>query len=208
MIRLLIVDDDYLITTALKTILEAEGDLSVCGIGKDGNDAVRLYKQLQPDLLLMDIRMEHLDGLNAAEQILQSYPDARILLLTTFSDDEYIIKALHLGARGYILKQDYTGISPAIRAVLKEQTVFGAEITTRIPKLFEPQKAFDYETYQLTSRESSIIELVADGRSNREIAEALYLGEGTVRNYLSSILEKLELRDRTQLAVFFYQHLL
>ena len=121
MIRLLIVDDDYLITTALKTILEAEGDLSVCGIGKDGNDAVRLYKQLQPDLLLMDIRMEHLDGLNAAEQILQSYPDARILLLTTFSDDEYIIKALHLGARGYILKQDYTGISPAIRAVLKEQ---------------------------------------------------------------------------------------
>ena len=119
MIRLLIVDDDYLITTALKTILEAEGDLSVCGIGKDGNDAVRLYKQLQPDLLLMDIRMEHLDGLNAAEQILQSYPDARILLLTTFSDDEYIIKALHLGARGYILKQDYTGISPAIRAVLE-----------------------------------------------------------------------------------------
>ena len=162
MIRLLIVDDDYLITTALKTILEAEGDLSVCGIGKDGNDAVRLYKQLQPDLLLMDIRMEHLDGLNAAEQILQSYPDARILLLTTFSDDEYIIKALHLGARGYILKQDYTGISPAIRAVLKGQTVFGAEITTRIPKLFEPQKAFDYETYQLTSREFSIIELVAD----------------------------------------------
>ena len=80
--------------------------------------------------------------------------------------------------------------------------------TTRIPKLFEPQKAFDYETYQLTSREFSIIELVADGRSNREIAEALYLGEGTVRNYLSSILEKLELRDRTQLAVFFYQHLL
>ena len=98
MIRLLIVDDDYLITTALKTILEAEGDLSVCGIGKDGNDAVRLYKQLQPDLLLMDIRMEHLDGLNAAEQILQSYPDARILLLTTFSDDEYIIKGIAPGS--------------------------------------------------------------------------------------------------------------
>lgn len=155
----------------------------------------------------MDIRMGQMDGLNASEQILRRHPDARILLLTTFSDDEYIIKALHLGARGYILKQDYTGIAPAIRAVLKGQTVFGAEITTRLPKLLEPQKSFDYEKYQLTGREFSIIELVADGRSNREIAEMLFLGEGTVRNYLSSILEKLALRDRTQLAVFYYQHL-
>lgn len=155
----------------------------------------------------MDIRMGQMDGLNASEQILRRHPDAHILLLTTFSDDEYIIKALHLGARGYILKQDYTGIAPAIRAVLKGQTVFGAEITIRLPKLLEPQKSFDYEKYQLTGREFSIIELVADGRSNREIAEMLFLGEGTVRNYLSSILEKLALRDRTQLAVFYYQHL-
>ncbi|EJW93793.1 two component LuxR family transcriptional regulator, partial [gut metagenome] len=184
-----------------------EENMSVCAIGKNGNEAVALYEQFLPDLLLMDIRMEPLDGLNASEQILQKHSDARILLLTTFSDDEYIIKALHLGARGYILKQNYTGIAPAIRAVLKGQTVFGAEITTRLPKFFEPQKSFDYETYQITSREFSIIELVADGRSNKEIAEALYLGEGTIRNYLSNILEKLELRDRTQLAVFYYQHL-
>ncbi len=208
MIRILIVDDDYLITTALKTILEAEKDISVCASGKDGTEAVRLYEEFLPDLLLMDIRMEQMDGLKASEEILQSHPDARILLLTTFSDDEYIIKALHLGARGYILKQDYTGIAPAIRAVLKGQTVFGAEITTRLPKLFEPQKSFDYEKYQITDREFSVIELVADGRSNREISEILYLGEGTVRNYLSSILEKLALRDRTQLAIFYYQHLL
>lgn len=207
MIRILIVDDDYLITTALKTILEAEKDISVCAIGKDGTEAVCLYEEFLPDLLLMDIRMKQLDGLNASEQILKKHPDARILLLTTFSDDEYIIKALHLGARGYILKQDYTGIAPAIRTVLKGQTVFGAEITTRLPKLLEPQNSFDYEKYQITDREFSIIELVADGRSNREISEMLYLGEGTVRNYLSTILEKLTLRDRTQLAIFYYQHL-
>ena len=152
----------------------------------------------------MDIRMEKTDGLEAAAQVLSQFPDARILLLTTFSDDEYIIKALRLGAKGYLLKQDYQNIAPAVRAVFSGQTVFGDEITSRIPELMtQAPSGFDYEAHGISERELEVIRLTAEGFSNREIASRLYLSEGTVRNYLSSILDKLELRDRTQLAVFY-----
>ena len=206
MINIVIVDDDILVANALKTILEAEKELRVADIGADGSDAVSLYRKCKPDVLLMDIRMKNMSGLDASEQILKEFPEARILLLTTFSDDEYIVKALKLGAKGYLLKQDYTSIIPAIRAVCTGQTVFGTEIMSRIPGLLKKNTGFHYENYDIGTREYEIITLVAEGLSNREIAEHLYLGEGTVRNYLSSILDKLQLRDRTQLAVFYYQH--
>lgn len=206
MINIVIVDDDILVANALKTILEADKELRVAEIGADGLDAVSLYRKCKPDVLLMDIRMKNMSGLDASEQILKEFPEARILLLTTFSDDEYIVKALKLGAKGYLLKQDYTSIIPAIRAVCTGQTVFGTEIMSRIPGLLKKNTDFDYENYDIGSREYEIITLVAEGLSNREIAEHLYLSEGTVRNYLSSILDKLQLRDRTQLAVFYYQH--
>lgn len=206
MINIVIVDDDILVANALKTILEADKELRVAEIGADGSDAVSLYRKCKPDVLLMDIRMKNMSGLDASEQILKEFPEASILLLTTFSDDEYIVKALKLGAKGYLLKQDYTSIIPAIRAVCTGQTVFGTEIMSRIPGLLKKNTDFDYENYDIGSREYEIITLVAEGLSNREIAEHLYLSEGTVRNYLSSILDKLQLRDRTQLAVFYYQH--
>lgn len=206
MINIVIVDDDILVANALKTILEADKELRVAEIGADGSDAVSLYRKCKPDVLLMDIRMKNMSGLDASEQILKEFPEARILLLTTFSDDEYIVKALKLGAKGYLLKQDYTSIIPAIRAVCTGQTVFGTEIMSRIPGLLKKNTDFHYENYDIGSREYEIITLVAEGLSNREIAEHLYLSEGTVRNYLSSILDKLQLRDRTQLAVFYYQH--
>ena len=148
-----------------------------------------------------------MNGLEASEQILSEYPDAKILLLTTFSDDEYIVKALKFGVKGYLLKQDYTSIIPAIKAVCTGQTVFGTEIVSRIPDLLQKKSKFNYSLYEIGEREYEIITLVADGLSNREIAEELYLSEGTVRNYLSNILDKLHLRDRTQLAIFYYQHL-
>lgn len=206
MITILIVDDDVLVASALKTILEADETLSVTGTGSDGAEAVKMYRKLQPDVLLMDIRMKETNGLDASEQILAEYPHAKILLLTTFSDDEYIVKALKSGVKGYLLKQDYNSIIPAIKAVHTGQTVFGNEIVSRIPGLLEQKHEFNYEDYEIGEREYEIITLVADGLSNREIAENLHLSEGTVRNYLSSILDKLSLRDRTQLAVFYYQH--
>lgn len=204
--KIVIVDDDCLVTEALKTILQINGDVQVAATGMDGEEACRLYRQYNPDVLLMDIRMKGMNGLEAAEQILKEHPGANILLLTTFLDDEYIVKALRLGAKGYILKQDYASILPALQAVNSGQTVFGQEIVSKIPDLIRKEETFDYGTYKINEREQEIIRLIADGYSNKEIAAELFLSEGTVRNYLSSILDKLQLRDRTQVAVFYYQH--
>ena len=204
--NIIIVDDDCLVAGALKTILEVNEDVKVLDTGSDGKQACQLYEKYKPDVLLMDIRMKEMDGLEASERILKMDPKANILLLTTFSDDEYIVKALRLGAKGYLLKQDYGSILPALRAVYSGQTVFGTEIVSKIPDLLQGEKRFDYSSYDINEREFEIIELIANGYSNKEIAAELFLSEGTVRNYLCTILEKLQLRDRTQVAVFYYQH--
>ncbi|MCI9082543.1 MAG: response regulator transcription factor [Lachnospiraceae bacterium] len=204
--NIVIVDDDRLVSLSLKTILESNNEIQVSAIGKNGKEAISLYKKYKPDVLLMDIRMETMTGLQAAEQILRQEPDANILFLTTFLDDEYIVRALHLGAKGYILKQNFESLVPALKAVANGQSVFGNEIITRLPEFLASSNSFDYTAKGITEKEQEIIELVSEGFSNREIAGQLYLSEGTIRNYLSSILEKLDLRDRTQLAVFYYQH--
>lgn len=206
--NILIIDDDQLVAFSLKTILEAKEDINVLGIGNSGKDAISLYETLQPDILLMDIRMEEMNGLDAAKEILTAHPDAKILLLTTFSDDEYILKAIHLGAKGYILKQAFDSIAPALQAVYNGQTVFGDEVMGKIPDLISHTSTPDYSAYELTEKEFEIIQLVADGQNNKEIASQLFLSEGTVRNYISNILLKLNLRDRTQLACFYYKELL
>lgn len=205
--NIVIVDDDQLVSLSLKTILEVQPDISVVAIGESGEDAIRLYDTHLPDVLLMDIRMDKTNGLDAGNAILQKHPDAKILLLTTFSDDEYIIKAIHIGVKGYILKQAFESIAPAIHAVYNGQTVFGGEIMDKIPTLIQGQEHLSYENFDLSEKEYDIVRLVADGLNNKEIAGALFLSEGTVRNYISTILEKLELRDRTQLACFYYKHL-
>lgn len=214
MIRIVLVDDDQFVSISLKTILEAAGEISVLAIGNSGTQAIALYREHQPDVLLMDIRMDQMTGLEAGAQIIREFPDAKILLLTTFSDDEYIVKAIHLGAKGYILKQSFESIAPAVAAVHNGQTVFGDQIMNRIPTLIAGKQdgpdrrtnAWDLEKMGLSDKEFEIIQLVAEGLNNKEIASSLYLGEGTVRNYISTILEKLELRDRTQLAVFYYKN--
>jgi len=205
--KVVVIDDDKLVAISLKTILEANEDISVVATGYNGEEAIALYGEHQPDVLLMDIRMEVMSGLEAAERILKECPEAKILFLTTFSDDEYIIKALSMGAKGYILKQDFEGIVPALRAVLGGQNVFGGEVMGKLPVLMQSKEEFDYTRYDINEKEQGIIELVAEGLSNKEIAEKLFLSEGTVRNYISSILEKLALRDRTQLAVFYYKNI-
>ena len=201
--NLILIDDDLLVTTALKIILEADPEFHVIATGTSGAEAIILYDIHRPDLLLLDIRMKDMSGLDAAQQILQKHPSARILLLTTFSDDEYIVKALRIGTKGYLLKQDYAHITPAIRAVYDGQTVFGNEIVQRLPDLLQKKETVDFRKFDLSVKEVDIIRLVADGLSNKEIAEALCFGEGTVRNYLSIILNKLNLRDRTQLAIWY-----
>ena len=204
--RVIVIDDDQLVATSLKTILEASPDIEVVATGNDGTDAIAFYQEMKPDILLMDIQMKEMNGLEAAEMIIKEDPDAKILFLTTFSDDDYIIKALHLGAKGYILKQYFEGIVPSLHAVNQGQSVFGGEIVHKIPVLMQTKESFDYSQYDISKKEQDIIEQVAMGKSNREIAEELFLSEGTVRNYISTVLEKLSLRDRTQLAVFYYRN--
>lgn len=204
--RVLIVDDDMLVAISLKTILESDRDIEVVATGGSGDEAIDLYEEHRPDILLMDIRMDGMSGLEAGEKILSRYISAKILYLTTFMDDEYIVKALSIGAKGYILKQDFEGIIPALRAVYRGQNVFGQEIVDKLPKLINNKNSFDYSENDISDKEQEIIHEVAAGYSNKEIAARLYLSEGTVRNYISTILDKLQLRDRTQLAIFYYKN--
>lgn len=204
--RVVVVDDDKLVCVALKTILEAEKDISVIGTGHNGKEAIELYNNLKPDILLIDIRMETMTGLEAAESILTKDKQGKILFLTTFSDNEYIVKALRIGAKGYIIKQNFESIVPSLRAVLMGQSVFGDDIVSKIPSLISTNNKTDFSASGITEKELDIITLVAEGLSNKEIATRLYLSEGTVRNNISIILEKLSLRDRTQLAVFYYKN--
>lgn len=201
--NIIIIDDDRLVCMSLKTILQAEEGITVLATGGSGPEAVCLFEEHRPDILLMDIQMGGGSGLDAGEEILRRHPDARILFLTTFSDDEYILRALKIGSKGYLIKQDIASIAPALRAVMSGQSVFGNEVMTRLPELMEQERGADLSDYSMGEREKELIRLVAEGFSNREIADTMCLSEGTVRNYLSAVLEKLGLRDRTQLAVFY-----
>lgn len=206
--RILIVDDDKLVATSLKTILESDEDIEVVVTGYSAKEAVELYDSLKPDVLLMDIRMDGMTGLEAAKIIIQKDSSAKILFLTTFSDDEYIAKAFLIGAKGYILKQDFESIISSIKAVFLGQRVFGDEIITRMPALLSINNIKSEKImHNLTEKEVEIVTHVANGLSNKEISEMIFLSEGTVRNYISVILEKLALRDRTQLAIFYYKHI-
>ena len=204
--KIVIVDDDRLVTLSLSTIVKTDAGIEVLATGADGTEAIALYERFAPDILLMDIRMQTMTGLEAAERILARYSQARILFLTTFADDEYIIKALKIGAKGYLLKQNFESIVPALYAVYSGQTVFGDDIIAKLPSLIgDKQSSQSLASFGLTEKERELIGLVAEGLSNREIAAQLYLSEGTVRNSISVILDKLALRDRTQMAIFYYK---
>lgn len=193
-----LVDDDKLVRESLCTILKSK-EYEVLAMGSDGLEAVKLYFLHRPDVLLLDIRMQEMSGIEAAKEILAREPEAKILFITTFQDDVYIADAVKMGCRGYILKENISGIAPAIDAVAMDQQVFDSRIVQRITKGLE----LPLDDWDLTEREKDIMALVGQGYNNQEIAQRLYLSEGTVRNYISTLLEKLELRDRTQLAIYY-----
>lgn len=210
--RVLIVDDDALVINGLRTIIELatktyEDPYVVCATGKNGQEAMQLYQQHKPNVVLMDIRMPEMDGITAGKHIMDADPDAKLIYLTTFLEDEYIVEALKLGAKGYLMKTNYESIIPAIEAVVSGQRVFGDDIVAKIPGYFEKEPNKDVYFAGLTERESELVKWVAEGLNNKEIAEEMHFSEGTIRNYVSLILEKLQLRDRTQLAIYYYKNL-
>ena len=211
--NVLLIDDDALVTSGIQTIIEmatkqSADPIKVCAVGRNGEEALELYQAHKPDIVLMDIRMPVMDGITAGKQLLMLEPDARLIYLTTFLEDDYIVDALRLGAKGYLMKTDFDSLLPAFDAVMQGQRVFGDEIVAKIPDYIESgRNAPKAAMPALTDTERRLVYWLAEGLNNKEIAEQMHFSEGTIRNYLSIILEKLNLRDRTQLAIYYYKNL-
>ena len=216
MIKVMIADDQELIRDSLKIVLEQNGDMQVSALASDGQECLEMLETDRPDVILMDVRMPEVDGVQATRIIKEKYPEVHIIILTTFDDDEYVYNALKYGASGYMLKGvSVSELSAAIRTVASGGAMINPEVVTKVVKLFSQMaqkgstSSITVETLggvELFSRtERNIALLVGHGLSNKEIAERLKLSEGTVRNGLSSVLAKQGLRDRTQLAIWAVQ---
>ena len=211
MIRVLLVEDQEIVRRGLKTLLEIQPDLRVIAEAINGQHAIDLVQSLTasqtpPDVVMMDIRMPVMDGVQATQQICQQFPGTKILILTTFDDAKYVAEALRFGAKGYLLKDTPAAeLAEAIRSVDKGYTQFGPgileKIVVRVPATAPAPVTLPLGMTELTSREREVLLMIAAGSSNREIAQALFLSEGTVRNHISHILTRLNLRDRTQAAI-------
>jgi DNA-binding NarL/FixJ family response regulator len=212
-ITILIVDDQQLLRLGFRMIFEAEPDLEVVGEAGDGSEAVRLTGQTSPDVVLMDIRMPRMTGIEATEQIVAKYPGSRVLVLTTFDLDEYAFAALRAGASGFLLKNSEPAeLLSAIRTVARGDAVVAPRVTRRLLEKFASQlpagpddQAEDPRLGLLTEREREVLTKVAHGLSNAEIAGRMYLSEATVKTHVGRILPKLGLRDRVQAVVFAYE---
>ena len=216
MIRILLVDDQSIIREGLSSLLQTQPDLEVIGEAENGQVAVEKAIALQPHVILMDIRMPIMDGIAAIRILQEQAPEIKILVLTTFDEDEYITQAMSCGAQGYLLKDTPSSeLAQAIRSVNQGYTQMGPglfakamansaeQVNAGVKSLTTPP-----ELEQLTAREKEVLQLIATGYSNREIAAELYITERTVKNHVNSILRSLNLRDRTQAAIFAYQHFL
>jgi DNA-binding NarL/FixJ family response regulator len=209
MIRLLLVDDQDIFRQGLTALLSVEDDLEVIGQAKNGSEAIALAKTLQPHVILMDVRMPVCDGVQATREIHQHYPWIRILVLTTFDDDEYILQSLQVGALGYLLKRTPSqDIAAAIRSVSQGYSQLGPTIALKVFSQLKASPPANPYLDLLSKREIEVLKLVGQGKNNQEIAQELYLSEGTVKNYVTQILDKLQMRDRIQVALWAQQNLL
>jgi DNA-binding NarL/FixJ family response regulator len=208
MIKLLLVDDQDIFRQGLATLLSTETDLEVVAQASHGEQAIALTQQLQPDVILMDIQMPVCDGVTATREICQRYPWMRILVLTTFDDDEYIGQSLQAGAKGYLLKRkSSTEMAMAIRAVNRGYAQLSPEIATKVFTQIKLTPENNRYLNILTSRELEVLQLVGQGQNNHEISSSLHLSVGTVKNYLTQIFNKLEVRDRIAAALWANENL-
>jgi DNA-binding NarL/FixJ family response regulator len=203
-IRVLIVDDQALMREGLKTLLEGDEKVEIAGEAADGVEALRKIRHAKPDVALVDVRMPRMDGVELAGRLSAHHPEVAVIILTTFDDDEYIFGGIRAGARGYLLKDTPSEeLVSAIEKTHRGETVLGGQVTSRVvselKRLSGPAGA---SAGVLSEREVEVVRLVGSGASNRELARALYISEGTAKNHISKILRKLDLRDRTQLALY------
>ena len=210
MIRVLLVDDQHLVRSGFRMILEGEADIVVVGEGASGVEGVRLAKAEQPDVVLMDIQMPDMDGLEATARIVALDDAPRVIILTTFEHDDYVFSALRNGASGFLLKNAPPDqLIDAVRIVSGGESLLAPSVTRRIIDEFARRPAVQAPPVladPLTDRELEVLRLVARGRSNAEIAEELYVGEATVKTHVSNVLLKLAVRDRVQAVVWAYEH--
>ncbi len=210
MTRVLLADDQALVRQGFRLILELEKDIEVVGEAADGLDAVRLARELEPDVVVMDIRMPNLDGIEATRRLQASASQARVLILTTFDLNEYVYEAMRAGASGFLLK-DVPGdqLVTGIRIVASGDALLAPTLTRRLIEHFvrrpPPDAAPPHGLDALTARETEVLTLLARGRSNAEIAAALFLGDATIKTHVGRILQKLDLRDRVQAVVYAYE---
>lgn len=213
MIKVLIADDQELIRQSLQIVLNIKESIRVIDVVANGQEVIQSIRKERPDVILMDIRMPKMDGVQCTKIIKENYPEVKIIILTTFDDDEYVYNALKFGASGYLLKGvSMDDLVNAIHTVHSGRAMINPDIATKVVRLFSQMAKADYSIQvgkkaagELTKTEWKIIGQVEYGFSNKEIAEKLNLSEGTIRNYLSNILNKLDLRDRTQLAIWAVQ---
>ncbi len=210
-IKVMLVDDEQLIRSGLKIMLETYPDIEVIHQAGNGREAFECCKKEVPDVVLMDIRMPNSTGIEGTKLIKEAYPEVKIVMVTTFQDTEYIVEAMQYGASGYLLKDSsYEAIYDGIKVALSGKVVMDATVSEKLVMQPKAQTTTDQQTdissLGLTEREIELIRLVSQGLNNKEISEALFLSEGTVKNNISTILSKLALRDRTQLVIFAYDH--
>jgi len=196
-IKVVIAEDQEMISKSLSIVLNMSGDIEVAGIAVNGAEAIEHAQRLRPDLILMDIQMPVMDGVEAARRIKQTHSDVKIIMLTTFQDTELVSDALHAGAEGYILKAiDPADLASAIRLVHRGGTMISQEVAKALFARTKLEPAVKSSEYGLTDREIQVLQCISDGLSNRHIAEKLFLSEGTVKNYISSIYSKLNVHNR------------
>ncbi|PJI08699.1 MULTISPECIES: response regulator [Clostridium] len=210
-IKVLIADDQSIIRDGLKLILDMEDDIEVIGLAANGDEALSLTEKLKPDVILMDIRMPRCDGVMGTKKISGAYPDVKIIILTTFLEDDYIFEALKYGAKGYLLKDvESDKLADSIRTIVNGGVLIdpavAAKIVTGLGNGSQSKKVESKITEELTGRETEIAKLIANGNTNKEIAKVLFISEGTVKNHVTNILSKLYLRDRTQIALYVKNH--
>jgi len=206
MIRVMLVDDQTMLRQGLKFIIEQDSNIEVVGLAGNGKEAFKLCGELSPDVVLMDIMMPECDGVEGTRLIKSKYPNIKVIILTTFNDDENIKSALKNGAAGYILKDlDPDDLILAIKSVAKGMNIMHSDVFDSVVKSVNEEEVISQKTessVHLTEREISVIKLIVDGRSNKEIAAIIFITEGSVKNVVTGILEKTGLKDRTQLAVY------